>query len=81
MNEIFDCLRVRQVALERGRGHQQVMPDQPGDGLGLRCIQPKARPKLQSNLGADLAMVSAASLGDVVQEHRDIERPPRSRFA
>ena len=34
-DEILDRLGVGEVALEGGRRHQQMMADQPGDGLGL----------------------------------------------
>ena len=53
------------------------MAHQPRNRLGLGGIETEARPKLQRDLGADLAMVAAASLGDVVQQHGDIERRAR----
>ncbi len=34
-DEVGDRLGVGQVALERGRAHQQVLAHQPGDQLGL----------------------------------------------
>ena len=58
-----------------------MMADQPGDGLGLGRVQPEARAKLQRDLGAEHAMVAAAALGDVVQQHRDIKRPARRDLA
>ena len=76
-DEILDRLGIGEVALERGRGHQQMMADQPGDGLGLGGVEAEARAELQRDLGADDAVVAAAALGDVVQQHRDIERPAR----
>ena len=80
-DEILDRLGVGEVALERGRRHQQMMAHQPGDGLGLGRIEPEARAELQRDLGADHAMVAAAALGDVVQQHRDVEHPARRDLA
>ena len=42
-DEILDRLGVGQVALEGGGRHQQMVPHQPGDRLGLRRVEPEAR--------------------------------------
>ena len=55
-----------------------MIADQPGDGLGLgRRRARSAGTSSQRHLGAEHAMVAAAALGDVVQQHRDIEHPAR----
>ena len=53
------------------------MAHQPGDGLGLGGVEAEARAELQRDLGAEDAMIAAAALGDVVQQHRDVEHAPR----
>ena len=80
-DEILDRLGIGEVALERGRRHQQMIAHQPGDGLGLGRVEPEARAELQRDLGAEHAMVAAAALGDVVQQHGDVERPARGDLA
>src|SRR3712207_8445055 len=59
------------VALEGGRGHQQVVADQPGDRLCLRRIEAEARAELHRDLFAEDAMISAPPLGDVVQQRSE----------
>src|SRR5579864_2900192 len=75
-SEILDCLGIGKVALEGGRGNEEVMADQPRDGLGLRRVEPESRAELQRNLSANVAVVAAAALGDVVEQNGDIENPP-----
>ena len=77
IGEVQDDLRVVDVALERDVGKQQVVQDQPGDRFGLLRRQAKRRADGQRQLGADLRMIAAAALGDVVQEHRKIQRAAR----
>ena len=76
-DEILDRLGVGEVALERRRRQQQVVADEPGDGLRLCRIETEARAQLERDLGAEHAVVAAAALGDVVQQHRDVEHPAR----
>ena len=80
-DEIVDRLGIGEVALERGRRHQQVIAHQPGDRLGLGRRSGRAAGRAQRDLGAEHAMVAAAALGDVVQQHRDIERRAATRSA
>ncbi len=54
-----------------------MMQHQPGDGLGLLGRETDARAELARDLGAELGMVAAAALGDVVQQERHVERAPR----
>ena len=54
-----------------------MMQHQPGDHLRLLRRQPQRRPHLQRHLGAQLRMVPAAPLGDVMQQHRHIQRAAR----
>ena len=70
-----------QVALERGRRHQQVPAHQPGDRLGLGRGQPEARAQPLGDLRAQDRMIAAAPLGDVVQQHRDVQHAARDDAA
>ena len=79
-DEIEDGLEVGEVALECRRRHQQVMAHQPADRLGLGFAQPEPRAKLHRDVGADLAVVAAATLGDVVEQHRDVEHAARHQL-
>ena len=81
IDEIEDCLIVRQIALEGGGRHQQMVSHQPGDRLRLRRGQAQARAKLFGHLCTQQTMIAAASLGDIVQQHRDIEGATRQQFA
>ena len=47
---------------------------QPGDRLGFLTRKPEPRPELERNALADLGVVAATPLGDVVQQHRQVER-------
>ncbi len=76
-DEILDGLGIGQITPEGGVRQQQMISDQPGDRFGLRLVQPEPRAKLHRNIGAKLAMVAAAALGDIVQQHRDIKHPAR----
>ena len=51
--------------------------DQPGDGLGLALGEAEPRAQGARDLGAEHAMIAAAALGDVVQQHGDIEDAAR----
>ena len=79
-DEILDGLRVCQVALERRRRHQEVMAHEPGDRLRFRRLETETRAELHRDLLAEHAMVAPAALRDVVQQHRDIESPPRTEL-
>ena len=74
-------LEVRQVTLECGRRHQQVIADQPGDGFGLDRCQPQSRAKLGRNFGTQHAVVTAAPLGDVMHQDRGEKHAPHRRLA
>ena len=80
-DEIEDGLVIGQVALEGGGRHQQVITHQPGDGLGLRGGQAQARAEMLRHFRTQYAVVAAAPLGDVMQQHRDIEHPARQYLA
>ncbi len=51
--------------------------DEPGDGLGLFGREAEARPELFRDLRAQHRVIAAAAFGDVVQQHRKIERAAR----
>ena len=44
-----------------------------------RPVEPETRAQLERDLGAQFAMIAAAALGDVVEQHRDIERRGATR--
>ncbi len=71
-DEIVDRLGVGQVALEGGGAHQQMVAHQPGDGLGFGRIEAEARAQFLRHGLAEHAMITAPSLGDIVEQHRDI---------
>ena len=77
LDEVLHGLRVFEVALEGVAAHDEVVADQPLDRFGA------ARPKLEAgqeavrDAGADLAVVAAPPLADVVQEEGQIEFGPR----
>ena len=77
LDEVADRLGVVDVAPERGVAHRQVPAHQPGHGLGLLGRQPDPRAEPERHLLADLRMVAAAPLADVVQQHRHVERAAR----
>ncbi len=80
LGEVHHRLRIGDVALERRGRHQQVPAHQPGDRFGLGGRQAKTRPELLGHLLAQHRMVAATALGDVVQQHRDIEHAARQHF-
>ena len=43
-------LEVRQIALERGRRHQQMLANEPGNGFGFSRRQPEARTQFERDL-------------------------------
>ena len=51
------------------------MLDQPGDRFGLGRAVSQTRPQFAGDLGAGGGVVLRPALGDIVQEHRQIEHP------
>ena len=76
-DEIPHRLDVVDIALERGFAHQQVMAHEPGDGLRFLIRQPQPGTETERDLRADFRMIPAPSLGDVVKQQPEIERPAR----
>ena len=74
--EVEDGLAVVEVARLGGHAHQEMMLDQPGDGLGLRRGEAEARAELPGDPGAGDRVILRPALGDVVEEERDIEDDP-----
>jgi len=72
-DEVVDRLGVGEIALERSGGQQEVMADEPGDRLGFRRVEAEPRAEPQRDRRAELAVIAAAALGDVVQQHRDVK--------
>ena len=54
---------------------------QPGDGFGFRRGEAEARAELLGHLRAQYAVIATAPLGDVMQQHGDVEHPAREQFA
>ena len=54
-----------------------MVQHQPGHRFGFLGGQPERRADLQRQFRAELGMVAAAALGDVVQQHRHIQRAAR----
>jgi hypothetical protein len=76
--EVGDRLRIGKVALEGGRGHEEgARPHQPGDCFRFGVVEAEARAELARHLGAELAMITAPPLGDIVQEDRNVEHAAR----
>src|SRR5439155_15999251 len=74
LDKITKRLQVADVELESGTAHQQVPAYQPSDRLGLLTRKSEPRTELERNALADLGVIAATPLGDVVQQHRQIER-------
>ena len=54
-----------------------MIAHQPGHCFGLGGAEAEAGPELHRHIGAQYGMVAATPLGDVVQQHREIEDRPR----
>jgi len=79
-NEIGDHVRVGQVFLLGDLRHDQVIPDQPDDQFGIFRGQAVVDAEFAGIRGAELGVVAAASLGDVVEERGHIEQPGPIQF-
>ena len=79
-SEGLDGLGIVDIALEGGVAHQQVIQHQPGDLLGLLIAEAQPRAQLLGDLGAEFRMIAAAALGDVVQQHGEIEHAAREHL-
>ena len=55
-----------------------MVSNQPRHRVRLLGVQPEAWAEFVRNLGAQLAVVAASALGDVVEEDRDIQHAARS---
>ena len=75
-SKIQDGLEIGKVTLEGGAAHQQVMFHQPGHGFGLFLAQPQPRAQAPRDIGAQQAVIAAAPLGDIVQQHRNMQNAP-----
>jgi hypothetical protein len=73
--KVEDGLEVVEIAHLRGLAHQQVMAHQPGDQLGLVRRQPEPRAQRLGHLFPGNRMPLPPPLGDVMEQHRHIERP------
>src|SRR5205085_6084322 len=73
LDKITDRLPITDIELEGGAAHQQVPAHQPGDRLGLLRGKPQTGAEFQSDLLAELRVIAATALGDIVQQHREIK--------
>ena len=71
--EIVDRLAVVEVARLGGHRHQQMMLDQPGDGLGIGAARARGADRSGARSWRRRASDPPAALGDVVQQQRDVE--------
>ena len=65
--------RIADVPALGGDGHEQVIPNQPRDELGVVFAEAVQRAELSHEVGADLGVVAVAPLRDVVEEPRDVD--------
>ena len=63
----------RHVLLLRGRGHHQMLLDQPRDQLGVFAASAVLRQKRCASAHAEHRVVAAAPLGDVVEQTGEVE--------
>ena len=77
MNEIVDGLGIGEVTLECGRREQEVVPHEPGDSLRFGRVKAETRTEFQRDLRTNHAVIAAAALGDIVQQHRRVEDSAR----
>ena len=73
LGDVEDGLGVVDVSLEGCLAQQEVVQDEPGDGLGLFHVEAELRADPCRDLGAQDGVVAAAAFGYVVQEHGHVE--------
>ena len=73
--EISDHVGVGQVLLLRDARHRQVLGDEPFDQRGILAGDAVVAAEAPRLAHAELGVVAAAALGDVVEERGDVEHP------
>jgi hypothetical protein len=76
IDQVLNGLVVFDVPPEGQAAEIQVVAHQPFDRLGLFRGQAQPRAQPAGDAGAEIGMVAAAALGDVVQHQGDIEAAP-----
>ena len=74
--EVENGLEVVEIAHLRGLAHQQVIADEPGNRFRFRRREAQPRAEFERDALTGDRVVFLPALGDVVQEDRDIEKPP-----
>ncbi len=74
LGKVGDHVRVVDVAALGGDRHQQMVAHQPGDQPALVAIQAVQLAELQRIDGAELGVIAASPLSDVVKEGGDAEQ-------
>ena len=75
VGEAADHRFVGEVLLLRDLRHRQVVLHQERDEVGVVSVQPVLAAEATGIPRAELAVVAAAPLGDVVEERRDVQQP------
>ena len=76
LGKVRDRLGIVKIAAKCRRAEQQMMPDQPGDGLDLVLAQAQSGPRLNDQIGTDLGMMAIAPFAEVMEEEGQIEFDP-----
>ena len=76
-HEILDRLGIGEIALLGDVAHHQMVAHQPGDRLRIALAETEPRAKRAGDVFALFGMVALGPLGDIVQQHGDIERLAR----
>ena len=71
--ELRHDLGVADVAALRGNRHQQMVPDQPRDEIGVVPTESVPGAELPDQVRTQLGVVAVATLGDVMEETRDVD--------
>src|SRR3546814_369218 len=79
--KVQNGLEVAKIALERCCRHEKMMAHKPGHNVRFSRAEAKARAKIQCDFSPDHTMIAAPAFGDVMQQHRDIERSARKNLS
>ena len=73
LGEFVDDIRVGNVFLLRGHGHHEMVLREPGDKIGIPLAEAMMQTEFTSIDGAQLGVITAAALGDVMEKAGQIE--------
>ena len=80
LGDVAHRLGIVGVALERGSAEQQMMAHQPRHGLHLLGAEAEPWPGPLDQARADLGMIAAAALAEVVEQHGDVQLGARQKI-